>query len=373
MPLFQFKYHRPLLLTALLAALLMSTPAEARNVKAELAAKQAEHAKLEQKSKKLSGQVDDLKQKLVNTTKVLRDTEDTATEGDLRLKSLKNERAEAVESLYKDHTALGGLVTAAQKYKRTSTPQMLLMANPLDAARASLIMKSLIPVLAQQSDSLKKQLTDLAELEDSINSQRDKQSRQYQKLNKQQDDLQKLLNERQAIYQKTEASRKTEEDEMEKLAQQARNLEDLVDRIKPKTRVASMASFPPNTVPPVTGIVKTGFGQTDDLGALSQGITFETRPGGPVVTPLAGTVRFAGPFQKYKQILIVEHAGGYHSLIAGLGRIDTVVGATLAAGEPVGIAETSQTGPRIYYELRQGGEPVNPRQLLVAQRKQDKS
>ena len=88
------------------------------------------------------------------------------------------------------------------------------------------------------------------------------------------------------------------------------------------------------------------------------------------MTPLAGTVKFAGTFQKYKQILIVEHEGGYHSLIAGLGRIDTVVGATLFAGEPVGIAETAGTEARIYYELRQDGEPVNPRKLLVAQKKQ---
>ncbi|MEZ0226592.1 MAG: peptidoglycan DD-metalloendopeptidase family protein, partial [Alphaproteobacteria bacterium] len=78
-------------------------------------------------------------------------------------------------------------------------------------------------------------------------------------------------------------------------------------------------------------------------------------------------------FQKYRQILIVEHAGGYHSLIAGLGRIDTVVGATLAAGEPVGIAEKSDDGARIYYELRQNGAPVNPRKLLVAQKKQTRT
>ncbi|MDE1152627.1 MAG: peptidoglycan DD-metalloendopeptidase family protein [Micavibrio sp.] len=361
---------------------LAALPADARNIdgrniKAELAAKQVEQQKLQQQSKEIGGQVDDLKAKLITSVKDARDLENGLADGDKKLKSLRSQRQEDLEKLYSQNNALGGLVTAAQKYQRTSTPQMLLMATPIDAARASLIMKSMIPEISRQSDALKVQLAEMNKLESDINDQIVKQSQQRQQLGKQQGDLAVLLKERQTLYQKTEDSRKQQEAELAKLAKEAKNLEDLVTRIQPRTahvtRTAGYASLPANIVPPVSGTVKTAFGETDDLGGKSEGITFSARPGSAVVTPLAGTVKFAGPFQKYKQILIVEHAGGYHSLIAGLGRIDTVVGATLAAGEPVGIAETSQTDPRIYYELRQNGEPVNPRQLVAAQRKQDKS
>ena len=146
-----------------------------------------------------------------------------------------------------------------------------------------------------------------------------------------------------------------------------------MDKIKPKSKSVAELDLPANVTLPVSGTVRTAFGDKDDYGSKSQGITFNAPAGATVVTPLAGTVKFAGSFQKYKQILIVEHAGGYHSLIAGLGRIDTVVGATLAAGEPVGIAEKTEDGARIYYELRQDGEPVNPRKLLTARKKQAKS
>jgi septal ring factor EnvC (AmiA/AmiB activator) len=124
---------------------------------------------------------------------------------------------------------------------------------------------------------------------------------------------------------------------------------------------------------PVQGRIRVGFGETDELGGRSKGVTFIVRSGATVVTPLAGKVKFAGPFQKYKQILIIEHRGGYHSLIAGLGRIDTVVGASLDAGEPVGSADNSSSESRVYYELRQNGEPVNPQKLLAEQHKQDRS
>ena len=61
-------------------------------------------------------------------------------------------------------------------------------------------------------------------------------------------------------------------------------------------------------------------------------------------------------------MVILEHKNGYHSLIAGLKKIDTVVGQTVSAGEPLGFLDRGGEGrkPSVYYELRRNGEPVNP-------------
>ncbi|MCD8562545.1 MAG: peptidoglycan DD-metalloendopeptidase family protein [Alphaproteobacteria bacterium] len=113
---------------------------------------------------------------------------------------------------------------------------------------------------------------------------------------------------------------------------------------------------------PVSGIIKTRFQQTDEIGAESQGITILGRSGGLVVAPMAGQVRFAGAFKKFGNIVIIEHQGGYHSLIAGLEKIDTVVERNVSAGEPIGtLKNTGGDGkPSLYYELRLDGKPVNP-------------
>jgi murein hydrolase activator len=343
------------------------------DVKAQLAAKKAASAELAQKSKVLQGQMDTLKNRLISTTKTLRDTEDKITDTNQRLKDLQSDKAQCLKDLSHDQQSLGGLVAAAERYSRASTSDLLMRGQPIDAARAHLIMKSMIPALDKQSDALKSRVTDMARIEAEISSQLEEQSAAYKTLSQQQADMGKLLKERQAIYQKNETSRHTEEAQVAKLAKEARNLEDLVDKIKPKSKSVAALALPTNIPLPVAGTIRTGFGDTDDYGSKSQGLTFNAPSGATVVTPLAGTVKFAGSFQKYKQILIVEHAGGYHSLIAGLGRIDTVVGATLAAGEPVGVAEKSDTETRIYYELRQDGEPVNPRKLLLASKKQARS
>lgn len=358
----------------ILAAVGVAAPAlAATNVKAELAAKQAETAQLARKSKELVSQVDTLRSRLVGTSQTLRDTEDKITETNMRLRELQASKAETLKNLMKDREALGGMISAAQRYNRTSTSGMLMRAKPIDAARASLIMKSMIPALHRQSEALKNRVTDMARIEGQISARLAEQAQQYKTLNRQQDDMGKLLKVRQEIYQKTESTRRAQQAEVARLAKEARNLADLVDKIKPKSKSVASLALPTNIPLPVSGAIRTGFGEKDDYGSKSQGITFNAPAGGTVVTPLAGTVKFAGNFQKYRQILIVEHAGGYHSLIAGLGRIDTVVGATLAAGEPVGIAEKSDDGARIYYELRQNGAPVNPRKLLVAQKKQTRT
>ncbi len=95
---------------------------------------------------------------------------------------------------------------------------------------------------------------------------------------------------------------------------------------------------------PAVGKLKRRYGENDEYGAASKGIVIETRPGGQVVAPFDGRIEFAGPFRGYGQILIIEHGDGYHSLLAGLERIDGEVGQWLVAGEPVGIMPSEGPG-----------------------------
>ncbi|MEI9986728.1 MAG: peptidoglycan DD-metalloendopeptidase family protein [Aliidongia sp.] len=52
---------------------------------------------------------------------------------------------------------------------------------------------------------------------------------------------------------------------------------------------------------------------------------------------------FAGPFKGYGQILIIDHGGGYHSLLAGMEQVDASVGQSVIAGEPLGTMRADGT------------------------------
>jgi septal ring factor EnvC (AmiA/AmiB activator) len=110
---------------------------------------------------------------------------------------------------------------------------------------------------------------------------------------------------------------------------------------------------------PVTGRTILGFGASASPGSEpSSGLTLAPRPSAQVVAPAAGRVAFAGPYRGYGRIVIVEHPGGWTSVVTGLARADVDVGEQLVAGAPLGIAASS--APEITLELRRDGEPINP-------------
>ncbi len=112
---------------------------------------------------------------------------------------------------------------------------------------------------------------------------------------------------------------------------------------------------------PARGRVVRRYGQSGGTEGTSKGINIKARNGAQVVAPYDGQVVYAGPFRGYGQILIIEHGGRYHTLLAGLDRIDAVVGQWLLAGEPVGTLSSPPNGnPELYFELRRAGEPINP-------------
>lgn len=112
---------------------------------------------------------------------------------------------------------------------------------------------------------------------------------------------------------------------------------------------------------PVDGRTVRGFGAPATVG-LSEGIAIAPRAGAQVVAPAPGRVAFAGPYRGYGRIVIIEHEGGWTSLITGMASVDAIVGETLVGGAPLGRAGRER--PEIALELRQGDRPVNPLPFL---------
>ncbi|OJW73518.1 MAG: metalloendopeptidase [Sphingomonadales bacterium 63-6] len=113
---------------------------------------------------------------------------------------------------------------------------------------------------------------------------------------------------------------------------------------------------------PVTGRTVTGFGAPSRGGVLSQGISLAPRAGAQIVAPAAGRVAFAGPYRGYGRIVIIEHDGGWTTLVTGMARVDVAVGQQLVRGAPLGVA--APVSPLVTLELRRDGVPVNPVEFL---------
>jgi septal ring factor EnvC (AmiA/AmiB activator) len=105
---------------------------------------------------------------------------------------------------------------------------------------------------------------------------------------------------------------------------------------------------------PVQAPVTEGLAAINDSGVRSRGITFATSRGTPVAAPADGVVRFAGPFRGYDGILIIDHGGGWMSLIVN-------VSSTLKSGDKVHIGTPiGRALGQVEVELSQNGRRFSP-------------
>ena len=114
---------------------------------------------------------------------------------------------------------------------------------------------------------------------------------------------------------------------------------------------------------PVAGRVVTGLGELSDAGVRSRGLTIAPAAGAQVVAPAAGKVVFARRFRGYGQVVIIDHGGGWTSLVVGLGTVSVATGDQVSQGSPIGLAAAGEA-PRVTVELRRRDRPIDMTRLL---------
>lgn len=114
---------------------------------------------------------------------------------------------------------------------------------------------------------------------------------------------------------------------------------------------------------PVQGKIVTGLGEVSAAGVRSRGLTLAPLAGAQVVAPAAGRIAFAGPFRDYGAIVIIDHGGGWTSLVAGLGSVSVRIGEAVGQGAPIGQAQRGEA-PRVTVELRRRDRAVDMTALI---------
>lgn len=130
----------------------------------------------------------------------------------------------------------------------------------------------------------------------------------------------------------------------------------------PGVSIGWSTSAPPYRLP-VAGRVVTGLGEISDAGVRSRGLTIEPAAGAQVVAPAAGKIVFARTFRGYGRVVIIDHGGGWTSLVAGLGTISVATGDRVGQGSPIGLTGIGDA-PRITVELRRRDRAIDMTGLI---------
>lgn len=361
-----------------------------------------EKAELQEKAENLGKELSETKEQLVSATSQMRLNEEEIRSLEENLQEL-DARQELIRSnLQKDRSSLSRLILALERLRRVPPEAMLAKPDtPYETAQSALLMAEIADRIHSEALALKDKLTELEEISEQKETRKQALLRNMETLKEQYDQIAVLVKKREDLFKETNQDIAARQAEIQRLSLQSKNLEDLIAKLeedrkrqekkakeqeKERLRLAALQtqkqlSAPPRNKPvisqplptgltpaqlPISGIIRVRYHETDDRGAPSNGLTMEGRPGAIVLAPIAGKIQFAGAFKKYGNLIIIEHAKGYHSLVAGLDKINAVVGQTVSSGEPLGILPNSSNGvkPRLYYELRHQGQPVNPSVLF---------
>jgi len=316
------------------------------------------------------------------------------------------------------------MLSAMQRIGRTPPPALVTRRDDaLAVVRSAMLLAQVFPELKYQADNLSQELDGLVKLETGIREQRDAEQSETDRLAAERGRIDKLLEEKKAKLAQSEAELAATRQATEQQASEETELNALIARlderiakaevaqydaevatekalrareqqqalatpgnekvieIKPestKIAFASPARLKPalpfeltkGTLPlPAQGKRLKRFGEADGVGGTLRGISLQTRGEARIIAPTDGWVVYAGPFRSYGNLLIINAGGGYHVLLAGMGRIDVSLGQFVLAGEPVAVmgaalqagqGNNDNSRPVLYVEFRKDGRPIDP-------------
>jgi septal ring factor EnvC (AmiA/AmiB activator) len=359
----------------------------------------AEVAALGQDRSKLNAQ-------LIDEAAQVRTVETRIGETEARLRPLDAREQQIRSSLDSRRAEVVEVLAALQRAGRRTPPALLVRPeDALQSLRTAILLGSVVPELRSRAESLANDLTELVALRKSIGSERDRLAGDRDRLRDDQARLAALVDERQRKQNEVEKDLEAEGARAVALSKQVDSLQGLIGKMEQdlnsaaKAAAAASLQGTPNTADgkpnvgglknparlspavafastkgllalPVNGVKIREFGGSDGTGGIEKGISLATRPGAQVTTPCDGWVVYAGPFRSYGQLLILNAGGGYHVLIAGMGRISVNIGQFVLTGEPVAtMGTTSQVAsilaanasqPVLYIEFRKDGTPIDP-------------
>jgi septal ring factor EnvC (AmiA/AmiB activator) len=389
-------------------------PAQIKALERDAREAAAERDRLRGESAGITRDIEAIRADLIATAQDIQGQEHSLTLMENRVRDLEAQSARMSAILLRRDAQMTDVLLALERLAlRPSDALSLSPLSPADAVRSAILLRAALPHIKQSEVSLQRELAGLYKLRTETTQQKEAAAAAAAALVTKRARLESLAQEK-AARRVTLVSRGDELDtRYAKMTREAQDLRDLFAKLgeekaardkaaaeaakakaaeaakakaaepaaiqaaKPQSpapaehEVAVTRSFAKarGTMPfPVAGSLSGKYGEaagsTEDPGLRAKGITITTRGGAQVVAPFDGIVAFAGPFRGYGQLLIIEHSEGYHTLLAGMGRIDAVVGARVLAGEPVGTMENASEerggAPSLYVELRRDGQPINP-------------
>ena len=192
---------------------------------------------------------------------------------------------------------------------------------------------------------------------------REKQVAQEKKARLAREDMEAKVRKRQAIIDKLKSDKATIDRQYDELMAASKQIEQMLQSSR---IINAPVSGTGAMIWPMSGPVTSGFGwRTHPITgtqSFHSGLDIGGDYGQPIHAAQSGTVEYAGWISGYGNAVIINHGGGVSSLYGHCQSLAVSVGQSVSQGETIAYCGSTgnSTGPHCHFEVRQGGEPVNP-------------
>ena len=361
----------------LAAAPAVDAQADARKAEAEL---QSVKAEIERISREVSGEQverDRLTRELKNAEvsvgrarDLLLDVRRERSEDAARRASLAAEKHTRETQLDDNRAALAGQLRAAYLIGRQEPLKLLLnQQDPALAGRMFVYYSYFGRARAGQIRLIEDDVRRLAELDGALAAEDDKLAELEKQQRAELNELEAARERRSHVLASLDAESHTRAQSLERLKSQQAGLEKLLRELRtameryPVEGNDAFARLRGKLSWPVSGHLVARFGDARAGGVRWDGVLVATERGTPVRAVCAGRVIYADWLPGLGLLAIVDHGDGYLSLYGHNDKLFKAVGEDVAAGDTLAAAGDSggSSRPEVYFEIRKGGKPVDPR------------
>jgi septal ring factor EnvC (AmiA/AmiB activator) len=291
-------------------------------------------------------------------------------DGAARRAQLAGEKQKREKELSDNRAALAGQMRAAYQIGRQEPLKLLLnQKDPALAGRMFVYYSYFGRARADQIKLIEDDVQRIAQLQTELTAEDAKLAELESRQKAQLATLENARERRTQVLATLEAQSHSRAQNLERLRSEQAGLEKLLRELR-----AAMARFPVEGNDaftrlrgklswPVTGQLMARFGDARAGGVRWDGVLVATERGTPVKAVCAGRVIYADWLPGLGLLAIVDHGDGYLSLYGHNDKLFRAVGEEVAAGDTLAAAGDSggSSRPEVYFEIRKGGKPVDPR------------
>jgi septal ring factor EnvC (AmiA/AmiB activator) len=290
-----------------------------------------------------------------------------------RRAELASQRQHEQGELEKDRGALAGQLRAAYMIGKSEPFKLLLnQREPAELGRVLVYYQYFGRARAAQIAAIDAHLGELATLDEGLAAEEQRLAALEEQQQGELSRLQSARERRGRALVSLDAETKNRAQELDRLKDQQGGLEKLIRELRralerldkfPTDSKDAFAKLRGKLAWPVAGKLVASFGQTRAGGLKWDGVLLAGAQGTPVRAIYHGRVVYADWLSGLGLLTIIDHGDGYLSLYGHNERLFKEVGERVTAGDTIATLGDSggRPSPGLYFEIRKGGHPIDPR------------